>query len=331
MKVDYVRISPDEAIECPDEDVEPPATTATLDPAQPGAGGTYTVPVTVNFSATDPSGVEATEYSVDGDDWRSVSNGGGADPFTSSVRLRDEGEHTVRYRSRDAEGNLSGPQEVAFTIADVRDVYAQGGAWDPDALAVDFGETVTWHFDNPEAERPHDLALAAPGTDPGTPTKLDELVMPGDAPVDYTFRKAGAWTFVCTLHSTYDAATSSWTGMVGTVDVGDDPGPGPGPGPVPAPAPAPARAATRPRRPAPARIRCPRCRPRPRPSSASSPRRSWPRSSSAACGSARRASPASGGRSRSGSTSARRASSGSRRPPRSRAARCGARPTTAPP
>jgi hypothetical protein len=40
--------------------------------------------------------------------------------------------------------------------------------------------------------------------------------------VAYTFRKAGEWTFLCTLHA----------GMDGSVDVGSPP-PGPGPGPKP--------------------------------------------------------------------------------------------------
>jgi plastocyanin len=37
------------------EDTTPPETTATLDPAQPGPGGTYHEPVTVNFLASDPA------------------------------------------------------------------------------------------------------------------------------------------------------------------------------------------------------------------------------------------------------------------------------------
>ena len=53
VKVDYVRITPDQEAECPEEDVTPPATTATLDPALPGAGGTYDQDVTVNLDATD--------------------------------------------------------------------------------------------------------------------------------------------------------------------------------------------------------------------------------------------------------------------------------------
>ena len=106
VKVDYFRITPDEVISCPEEDVLPPETDATLVPDQPGAGGTYNVPVTVNLSAADESGVEATEYSLDGGAWQSVANEGGDDPFATSVRVTQQGVHTVRYRSRDTEGNL---------------------------------------------------------------------------------------------------------------------------------------------------------------------------------------------------------------------------------
>ena len=119
--VDYVRISPDEAQTCPDDDVEPPATTAALDPPDPGAGGTYDGPVDVTLSATDgadanASGVDRTEYRVDDGEWQQSENGGGADPFTTAVTVSAAGEHTVRYRSHDAAGNLEASHEVQFTI-----------------------------------------------------------------------------------------------------------------------------------------------------------------------------------------------------------------------
>ena len=121
MVVDYVRVTPDEAQTCPDDDVEPPATTAALDPAEPGAGGTYDGPVDVTLSATDgadanASGVDRTEYRVDDGEWQQSENGGGADPFTTAVTVSAAGEHTVRYRSHDAAGNLEASQEVEFTI-----------------------------------------------------------------------------------------------------------------------------------------------------------------------------------------------------------------------
>jgi PKD repeat protein/plastocyanin len=121
VKVDYFRVTPDQVQSCPDDDVEPPVTTAALDPSDPGPGGTYSGPVDVNLSATDgddenASGVGSTEYRVDGGDWQESENGAGADPFTTSVAVSGAGEHTVEYRSRDEAGNLEVSEEVSFTI-----------------------------------------------------------------------------------------------------------------------------------------------------------------------------------------------------------------------
>jgi regulation of enolase protein 1 (concanavalin A-like superfamily) len=82
-----------------------PVTTATTNPANPGAGGWYTGPVSVTLAATDAdSGVERTEYTVDGGAWTSYTA-----PFTVS----GDGSHQVRYRSADEAGNV----EEAGTLA----------------------------------------------------------------------------------------------------------------------------------------------------------------------------------------------------------------------
>jgi len=206
--VDYFRVTPDTASTCPDDDVEPPATTATLNPAQPGAGGTYNVPVEVDLAASDAGGVAATQYRVDDGDWTTGT----------TVRVRSEGRHTVQFRSEDQAGNLEVPEQVSFTIANLRDVFAAGTTWEPNDLSVSYGETVTWHFEDPPGAA-HNVWLTPPG---GTMELLSALSVPaGGDPVSYTFRKAGTWTFVCSLHD----------GMTGTVDVGNSPDPGPGPKP----------------------------------------------------------------------------------------------------
>jgi hypothetical protein len=110
MVVDYFRVSLDQYV-CEDT---APTTTATLSPASPGAGGTYNGPVGVSLSATDtgdpgPSGVELTEYRVDGGEWQPYS-----EPFTVSAL----GAHTVEYRSTDNAANVETDKSVAFTIAE---------------------------------------------------------------------------------------------------------------------------------------------------------------------------------------------------------------------
>jgi plastocyanin len=239
MVVDYFRttaVSP-----CEGEDVAPPVTTATLDPAVPGSG-----PVDVTLSATDgddenASGVARAEYSVDGGAWQQAENAAGDDPFTTTVTVKGAGDHTVAYRSRDEAGNLEPAKTTEFTIqAPSRDVFAQGTTWNPDALTIPFGETVTWHFDEPDAGFPHDVWVVPPGGQASQVTSGP--VSPGGAPVSFTFRKAGAWTFFCSIHA----------GMDGTIDVGADttpppgggggggggtPPPGPGGNPLPSPNP----------------------------------------------------------------------------------------------
>ncbi len=222
VKVDYVRITPDTEAGCPEEDVVAPATTAALDPAQPGPGGTYDRDVTVDFTAADDdgefaSGVDFTEFSVDGGVWQQGD----------SVDVTEDGEHTVRYRSTDNDGNLEVAKSVVFTVDKpnvvVKDIYAGGTTWTPDSTTVPYGETVTWHWEEGSGQ-PHNVGLIAPDADRQQPNGgwvliSDPVEPPGSDPTSYTFRKEGTWEFVCQLHSSFDQATREWTGMVGTVDV----------------------------------------------------------------------------------------------------------------
>ena len=98
----YLRIKALEAIA--------PTTTAVLDPAQPGASGFYTQPVEVTLAATDNdggSGVEATEYRIDGGAWTTY-----AQPF----EVAGDGRHTVDYRSTDGDGNVEEAKQVEIAI-----------------------------------------------------------------------------------------------------------------------------------------------------------------------------------------------------------------------
>ncbi len=48
---------------------------------------------------------------------------------------------------------------------------------------------------------------------------LTAFAAPNSPPVSKTFTQTGTWTFICTLHSTYNAVADTWTGMVGTAAV----------------------------------------------------------------------------------------------------------------
>ena len=81
---------------------------------------------------------------------------------------------------------------------------------------------MTWHFDQPDAQFPHDVWLVRPGgnPDPSGPD-LQQVtngpVAPGGPPVSFTFQTAGSWQFICRLHSSF--AGGQWSGMTGTVNV----------------------------------------------------------------------------------------------------------------
>ena len=77
-----------------------PITTATLAPATPGAGGTYTRPVTVTLTATDAAGgrgVDTTEYRVNGGEWADYER---SDPPRAARHVPDrvplDGPHRQR-------------------------------------------------------------------------------------------------------------------------------------------------------------------------------------------------------------------------------------------
>ena len=92
-------------------DETPPVTTAALTPPSPGPGGTYTRPVTVTLTATDAaggSGVDTTEYRVNGGDWLD---------YESPIRREQPGMYLIEFRSTDRTGNVEEIKSVTFTIA----------------------------------------------------------------------------------------------------------------------------------------------------------------------------------------------------------------------
>ncbi|RGA00378.1 hypothetical protein DI270_035140 [Microbispora triticiradicis] len=94
-------------------DKTPPVTTATTDPAQP-EGGSFTGPVTVTLTAVDEdkgSGVDRTEYKLDGGDWKL---------YTGPVVVSGDGSHTLAYRSTDKAGNVEDVKTLTVAISSPR-------------------------------------------------------------------------------------------------------------------------------------------------------------------------------------------------------------------
>lgn len=89
------------------EDTTPPETSATVAGDQ-NADGAYVGMATVTVTATDAgSGVDTVEYAL-GD--------GGYQPYTGPVMVHETGEHTLRYRATDKEGNIAEEKSVDFTV-----------------------------------------------------------------------------------------------------------------------------------------------------------------------------------------------------------------------
>jgi 3-keto-disaccharide hydrolase/beta-xylosidase-like protein len=94
-------------LEAPDDTA--PVTTAALSPVEPGPGATYSVPVTVTLSATDSggTGVEETEYSI---------NGGPFQEYTGPFTVSEPDEYVITFRSTDVAGNREVVKAVTFSI-----------------------------------------------------------------------------------------------------------------------------------------------------------------------------------------------------------------------
>ncbi|MBE2317684.1 ThuA domain-containing protein [Solirubrobacter sp. CPCC 204708] len=130
-----------------------PEVTATLDPATPGAGRTYTGPVTVNFSATDPAnpdpsqphaGMDYIEYrqvlnGVAGQ-WVRTSAGNLQASLTAAGTFTEQGSYTIEYRAADKGGNMGAAKSVSFWIN--TPVTAEGTvkAAVPASLGLSIGE-----------------------------------------------------------------------------------------------------------------------------------------------------------------------------------------------
>jgi hypothetical protein len=112
------------------EETNAPTTTATFDPATPGNGRTYTGPVTLNFSATDPANTDPSQPQALVDyiehrvtlngvpgPWVRSSNPGLVNPFAASTASISElGAYSVEYRAVDRGGNAEAIKTVTFWI-----------------------------------------------------------------------------------------------------------------------------------------------------------------------------------------------------------------------
>ncbi|MFD3456358.1 OmpL47-type beta-barrel domain-containing protein [Streptomyces sp. NPDC058691] len=92
----------------PTQDTTAPETSAAVAGTK-NSNGAYVTSAKVTVTATDPgSGVDRTEYSLDGGPYLA---------YTAPVIVDRLGYHTLAYRATDKAGNTSAAREVTFTIA----------------------------------------------------------------------------------------------------------------------------------------------------------------------------------------------------------------------
>ena len=71
----------------------------------------------VSGGGTAGSGVDFTEYRVNGGDWERSENTEGRNPFETVIAVDEVGHYELEYRSTDEAGNEEAPKSVAFSIA----------------------------------------------------------------------------------------------------------------------------------------------------------------------------------------------------------------------
>src|SRR3954454_20455653 len=109
------------------DDTTAPATTVTLNGQAPASS--YSSSVAVSLRATDGAagtGVEWTEYRIDGGAATRRDNAGNASPFVTDFTVSTAGSHTIQFSSRDRAGNVETAGSVTFSIT-----FPSGGSCSP--------------------------------------------------------------------------------------------------------------------------------------------------------------------------------------------------------
>ena len=160
---------------------------------------------TVEYRSTDVAGnVEATKK-VD------FTIGAAAGDTTAPVTTS-----SLTPATPGAGGTYNGPVSVQLSATDPAQAGGGGGApktldvnafpdhWEPNALTATVGDTVRWNFPAATAGSVHDLWIIKPGesaTSDGTKLNPGAIVLPGDPSVTSVVDAAGAYTFLCKVHS----------------------------------------------------------------------------------------------------------------------------------
>ena len=160
---------------CPELDLTPPVTTASLSPAP--VNGWYPNP-TVTLSATDNDvGVDYSEYRLDGGAWTT---------YTGPFQITVDGDHVLEYRSIDLDGNLEAIKAFVESFSTTTLFSASSaGATNIKVVSVPGGLSLGNTRIDIGTGAVESVTLTAIGT-PGVTTTLAALSLPLDTNIKLT-------------------------------------------------------------------------------------------------------------------------------------------------
>ncbi|MGH3875623.1 MAG: ThuA domain-containing protein [Actinophytocola sp.] len=115
-----------------------PVTTATF--ADPGPAGWHPGTVPVQLAATDAGqGVDRVEYKLDGGDWT---------PYSDTVTVTGDGEHTLLYRATDKAGNVEAEKAATIKIDGSLPTLLVAGVADGRVYGDATDVVLSWHAED---------------------------------------------------------------------------------------------------------------------------------------------------------------------------------------
>jgi plastocyanin len=133
------------------------------------------ITVTSGSGTVPGSGVDYTEYRVNGGEWTKKANTANASPFLTTFKAEAVGNYAIDYRSADKAGNVEATKSVAFSIKapdDSASADANVIATVPRSLGITLGGTVRFDAIVPGVAKDYDATTTVTATSSLASSKL---------------------------------------------------------------------------------------------------------------------------------------------------------------
>ena len=133
------------------------------------------ITVTSGGTTVPGSGVDYTEYRVNGGAWTKKTNTATASPFVTTFKAEAEGDYAIDYRSADKAGNVEATKSVSFKIAKPSDSASADAnviATVPRSLGITLGGTVRFDAIIPGVAKDYDATTTVTATSSLASSKL---------------------------------------------------------------------------------------------------------------------------------------------------------------